>query len=218
MPSNSVLRWLDGSGWLLLAGGEDSDEIHALALGRLAADGGVAYVMLGQADLPAAEQMLADLEDLGAPPGYLVDVLTEDDDTIQQRLGEAGMIVMGSSGSPEVMRSALLGAAAAGIQEAYVNGAVILAQGTSAALFGTWLFLDNEALASGLEWLESALVLPGVTSVADNAQSKALLATQPGGIAIGVGVESALALGPAGEVETWGRREVTIALGQDYST
>ena len=216
MAHNNVLRWLDGRGWLVLSGGGDApSEIRATALGRVSADGGVAYVSLGsQAGL--GEKALADMEDLGAPPGYLVDVMTEDDQTIQTRLAEAGMVVIEGDASVDDLRSSLIGAAVDGIQTAYQNGAVVLAEGRAASVFGAWVLTEADELTSGFEWLENALVIPGITSVSESDVAKNVLARQSAAIAVGIGENSALALGPDGEVETWGERQVTIALGKDY--
>src|SRR5690606_13987307 len=97
MARNNVLRWQDGRGWLILSGGgADASDVRAQAIGRVSADGGVAYVSLSGAQ---AEKALADMEDLGAPSGYLVDVLTEDDETIQAKLSEAGLVVIEGSAS-----------------------------------------------------------------------------------------------------------------------
>jgi hypothetical protein len=213
MPSNAVLNWLDGRGWLVLSGGPD-ETVRAAAIGRAAADGGVAYISLKPG---AGEQALADMEDLGAPPGYLVDVLTEDDDTIRARLGEAGMIVLESADSVAEARSALLGAAAEGMLTAYQNGAVILAEGSSAGVFGAWALLENDRAVNGLDWLHATLVVPAVASLAQVPAAQAFLNQQPRAIAIGVDAGSALALGPDGELEPWGERRVTVTLGREFT-
>src|SRR5574338_120647 len=94
MAQNNVLRWQDGRGWLILSGGgQAASDVRAEALGRAAADGGVAYITLG-GRTESGEKALADMEDLGAPSGYLVDVLTEDDDTVNTKLSEAGIVVI----------------------------------------------------------------------------------------------------------------------------
>ena len=213
MANNAILRWLDGRGWLILSASSD-DEIRALALARASADGGVAYVSMGGA---AAEKTLADMEDLGAASGYLVDVLTEDDETIRQKLAEAGVIVIADGVDIASARDALMGAAISGIQDAFANGAVVLAEGASASVFGAWVMLNSSKITSGLNWLDSALILSGVTSVSESDEAKTVLNAQPAAIAVGIGRGSALALGPDGEVETWGNKQVTIALGRDYS-
>ncbi len=210
MPSQTVFHWLDGRGWLVFSGGE-SDEGRATALGRMAADGGVACVSF--ADDP--DYLLDDLADLGSPPAYLVDVFGEDDQTVHDQLAQAGMIVVEGGASALEIRGALRGPALEGMQAAYENGALILLEGTGAAAFAAWL-LEDEAVEAGLEWLIGALVLVGVRNAAPDA--KPVLDTQPTAIAVAVMSGSALALGPDGEIETWGQSEVTVALGAAYGT
>jgi hypothetical protein len=216
MAQHTVLQWMDGRGWLVLSGGHVAgSQVRAQALGRIAADGGVAYISLGSSS-NLGEQALADLDDLGAPPGYLVDVISEDDQTIQTRLADASMIVVEANSSVADLRSALIGAAADGIQAAYEHGAIILVEGLSAAVFGAWVYLQTGKIASGLDWLHNTLIVPGVTAIADSQAGREVLAAQPGAIAIGIGSGSALALGPDGEVEIWGEKQVTITLGRGY--
>lgn len=210
MPSQSVFHWLDGNGWLIFSGGAD-DDIRALALSRLAADGGVACVTL-EGDV---DRLLDDVADLGAPSGFLVDVFGEDDATIHNQLAQAGMVIIAGETNPFEVRGALRGAALDGIQAAYENGAVILVEGESCEAFGAWMLTDDEAEA-GLEWLIGALLLVGVENVAPYA--KPLLDAQPTAIAIAVMPGSALALSGEGQVEIWGAREVTVALGSAYGT
>lgn len=216
MARNNVLRWLDGRGWLVLSGGYVSgSEIRATALGRAAADGGVAYLNLG-GEVGSGEHALSDMDDLGAPPGYIVDVLTEDDETIQTKLADAGIIVVEAGANLTDVRSAVLGATSRGMQTAYQNGAVVLVEGLSIGVFGEWVMLESGTLASGLKWLENGVLLPGITAVSESEIGKTVLNRQPSAIALGIGIGSALALGPDGEVETWGGKQVTIALGRNY--
>jgi hypothetical protein len=215
MPSNNVFRWLDGAGWMIFSGGAtDDDTIRAQALGKLAADGGVAYVTLS-GDAESGERALEDMEDLGAPSGYIVDVTTEDDASIRQKLAEAGMVVIESGRSADAVRSSLFGAGIDGIQVAYENGAVVLAEGNSAMVFGAWVTMESGELKDGFEWLTSALIAPGVTNAAEWA--KDLLQSQPSAFAVGIGAGSALGLGSAGEIEIWGDGQVTVALGAQYT-
>ena len=209
MPSVSVFQWLDGAGWLVFSGGGD-DEIRALALGRSIADGAVACVSLtGNPD-----DLLDDIADLGAPSGYLVDVYGEDDETLHEKLGQAGMVIVAGGEDPAHVRGALRGAALEGSQEAYANGAIILLEGFSATAFGAWLI--HETIEDGLDWLQGAAVLTNVEDAAYYA--KPIFAAQPEAIAVNVMTGSALALGPDGQIERWGEREVTIVLGPAYGT
>lgn len=216
MASNAALHWLDGRGWLVFAGGVQGDDvIRARALGIASADGAVAVISVQGATL-WAEAVLADLEDLGAQSGYLVDVVTEDDEAVRTRLADAGIIVIGGDESVSNVRSALMGAAIEGIQAAFENGAVILVEGPGTMAFGAWVMLDDERFVSGFEWLAGALIVPGVTGVGNLPITQELMAMQPGAIAIGIGAGAALALGPDGQVDPWGDQQVSIALGPDF--
>ncbi len=212
MPTTNIFHWPDGRGWLILAGSAD-DDIRARALNQTAADGAIAYVKMS-GSLEAGEQTMEDMIALGAPSGYLVDVSAEDDETIVQQLTEAGMVVIESGANGADSRSVLLGAAAQGIQASYQSGGVILAEGFSAMVFGAWVVQDDGTLVSGLEWLQGALLAPGVISAAD--WGRAVLLERPTTIAIGIGLGSALALGPDGQVQAWGEGQITVALGRDY--
>lgn len=216
MASNAALQWLDGRGWLVLAGSTPAnDAVRGRALAISAADGGIAYLATRGVDT-AVEQIMLDMEDLGAPSGYLVDVLTEDDAVIQSKLAEAGMIVIGGDPSVSNVRSVLLGAAIAGIQQAFENGAVVLAEGPAAMAFGAWLLQDDGQINSGFGWLYNGLIVPGIASVSESPVTRVALAAQPSALAIGIGAGSALTLGPDGEVETWGEQQVSIALGPTF--
>jgi hypothetical protein len=212
MSISGILSWPEGRGWLVLSGGPHAlGEVRALALSRVSLlDGEVVYVGV---DEDSGEEIIDDLIDLGAPTGYLVNVLTEDDETIQASLSGAALIVIPGEIDALTLRSALMGAALEGMRAALEHGAVILAEGQAAAIFGKVIALDNGELLDGFHWLQQALVLPGVSSLADSVQVLEALAINAVEVAVGIGVGSALALGPEGQVETWGEREVTVVLG-----
>lgn len=206
MPSQSVFNWRDGRGWLVFSGGWD-DDIRALALARDAADGGVACVALsGDSD-----ELLDDISDLGALSSFIVDLFGEEDHSIQDKLSQAGMIIITGGSSPQDVRGALQGVALEAIATAFQNGAIILLEDMSAMAFGAWIIGDE--IEQGLGWLEGA-VLTGVNNAA--AYAIPVFETQPSAIAVAIMSGSALALGPDGQIESWGQREVTIALGPTY--
>ncbi|MEZ4666609.1 MAG: hypothetical protein R3E39_01595, partial [Anaerolineae bacterium] len=217
MARNNVLSWRDGRGWLVLAGGAAiGSSIRAQAIGRTAADGGVAYVALGASN--SIEAVLEDFEDLGAPSGYVVDVLSEDDDTIRSKLAEAGMVVISTDSDAETMHSGLLGAAAQGMELAFASGALILVEGVGSAVLGEMFVSSRGEYFNGLGWLDHALVLPGVVSIAETQVARAALVDHPSLMLIGIGDGSALALGPDGEFELWGDKQVTVAIGHSYTS
>ncbi len=219
MPQVNVLRWRDGRGWLVLDGGgaqlgdqEGVDlDIEAQALARIAYGEPIAYIWAAS-DADTADRHLARLDEMGAPTGYLVDVITEDDATIRAQLDEAGMIILGDGHAAEALRAALPGAALEGMQAAYARGAVILGMGAGAAALGSYV-----AGATGLGWLENAIIMPNYDDPSQAALLHSLLEEHPTAYGVGISSRSALALGAEGQVEAWGERRITIALGSALS-
>jgi hypothetical protein len=214
MPSANVFSWIDGRGWLILAPGSAGDsDIRAQAIQRISADGALACALVN-GETPAADRLLDDLEDLGAPAGYLVDLVAEEDALIEARLRDASFIVIESSSSVDGVRSALMGAGERGIRAAYENGAVILAEGLSAVFMGRWLMREGGTLVNGLNWLEASLIVPVANDL--TMLVKPVLDEYPDIFALGVGAQTALVLGPDGQVETWGSRQISVTLGSQY--
>jgi hypothetical protein len=208
-----VLQWIEGYGWLVLSGGNDAlSDIRAMALSKMKAGGGVAYLVLQE---DAADDLIEDMNELGAPTGYIVNVLTEDDATINQRLQEAQLIVLPLGVSKREVLSVLKGAALDAMKAAYERGAVILAEGEASSLFGKLFLVGNEGF-DGLAWLPDVLVVTGVTSLNDEHIAQDVLTVDAAAVAVGIGAGSALALGPLGAVETWGAAKVTIGLGRSF--
>jgi len=205
MPSVNVLRWIDGRGWIVLSGGAD-DDVRAMAINRSSADGGIAVIALDG----SGDDLNEDIGDLGAPSSYEVDVFTEDDESVENKIGEASVVLVSSAASADGARSALRGAAITGMLHAYQNGAVILLEGETAAAFGSWII----SAAEGLEWVEGAVILIGIQDAA--ARAKLILDAQPTAVALAIESGSALALGPDGQIEPWGNNQVTIALGSAF--
>ncbi len=212
MPQRSVFRWKEGRGWLVLASGA-ATEVRGMALTRLAADGGIACVAVGQ-DSAVADVILDDFADLGAPSGYVVDLQSEDDETLLNRLGEASLIVLNGNSAPSEARSELVGAAIEGIAQAYQNGAVILAEGSASVVFGLQLY-DRDDI-TGFNWLEDAILLPGIEVEGVEAFATNALQEYPDRLAIMIGDESAMAFGGDGQIEAWGLQQITLRLGAAF--
>jgi hypothetical protein len=208
MPQANVIRWRDGAGWLVLSGGSDSahgDDIEATALARIEAGRPIAYIWAA-GDVEAADKHLDALDELGGPTGYLVDVLTEDDDTLRQQLEIAGLVILGDGPNLKDLRSGLLGAAIEGIGTAFESGAVVLGIGNGAAVLGE---------QDGLSWVEGAIVVPKYEAESEQARLRDLLKANPKAYGLGIASGSALGLGPNGEVEAWGDGKVTVTLGRN---
>jgi hypothetical protein len=211
---HDILRWQAGNGWLVLSGGADAGgEIRSQALRRAKADGALAYLGFNEA---SADDALDDMQDLGAPTGYLVNVVAEDDDTIRAQLTSASLILIDNSVSADEWRSTLIGAGMDGIRAALNLGAVVLAEGEGAAALSAYFVHTQGRIVNGLGLVENTLLLPEITSLSQSESARAMLERDSKGLVIGVGVGSALVLGAEGQIEVWGEREVAIALGRDY--
>lgn len=211
MTRQSVFHWLDSRGWLVFSGSANSG-IRAQILNRLSTDGAVVLLTTGGEDVETADAALADLEELGAPAGYLVDVSTEDDETVRARVSEASLVVLETQAETQRVKSALQGAADEGIRAALANGAWLLAEGRAAEAVGEWYLRSSQDVRAGLNWLSQAFVLVGDATPAE--VIKRLLSEQPQAIVLSIASGSALVLGPDGEIETWGEGRVTVVLGQ----
>ena len=213
MPARAALRWLDAGGWLVLAGGESGSEVvRARALTIAAGDGPLAILATSGANR-AATRLLDDFEALGARSGFLLDLYVEDDVSLRSQLAEAGIVIAGAERDAASAQDALAGAPAEGMYQAWQCGALVLLEGASAMQAGSWVMMEAGRRNAGLAWVPGALVLPGVCHVAANPLARDLLGAEPAAVAIGIGPQAALALGPAGELEIWGEQQVSIALG-----
>ncbi len=216
MPQANVIRWRDGAGWLVLSSGAgevgvEAGDIEADALARVGVGRPIAYIWAA-GDIEAADKHLGALDDLGAPTGYLVDILTEDDETLRQQLEGAGMVIIGDGPNLDGLRSGLLGAAIEGIGTAFERGTVVFGIGQGAAVLGS--FLGDQ---DGLGWVAGAIIAPHYDHEGEPARLRNLLQKHPDAYGIGIATGSALALGPAGEVEAWGEGKVTVALGRSFA-
>jgi cyanophycinase-like exopeptidase len=219
MPQTNIFRWRDGIGWLVLSGGgalesDDNLSIAAAMLSHTVSQGPVAYIWAAS-DVESADYHMDVLRDLGARTGYLIDILTEEDDDLFRQINEAGVIILGDGPRQETLRDALVGTALRGIEEAFRRGATLYGVGASAALIGAYA-VDGEALVPGFSWLAHSIVLPGYTP--DRAERlRGCVQQIENGYGLGLGQGAALALGPLGEVEVWGNKSITVSLGQNYS-
>jgi hypothetical protein len=214
MPQANVIRWRDGTGWLVLSGGTTGDDadgdIEAETLARVEVGRPVAYIWAA-GDVESADKHLEALDELGAPTGYLVDVLTEDDDTLRKQLEIAGLVVLGNGPNTKELRSGLFGAAIEGIGTAFDRGAVIMGIGQGATVLGSIL-----GEQTGLGWVEGAIIAPEYNDENEQARLRDLLQKHPDAYGLGIAAGSALALGPNGEVEALGDGKVTVTLGRNY--
>jgi hypothetical protein len=186
--------------------------LRTAALARAAADGAVACVGVGSAGL--ADDLLDDMQDLGAPTGYVVDLLADGDELAVSKLTDAGLVAVVSDSAAADVRAYLSGTVLDAVAHAFQNGAVVYLEGAAAEAFGDYL-VEAEQLTSAFGWVLQALILatrdypPEIDTV--------YLDQRPDGIVIEIGQQAALALGPDGELELWGSQRVRLALGAAYN-
>ncbi len=220
MPQHNIFHWRGGRGWLVLSGGgssADSDaasSIEAHMLGRTTSQGPLAYIWAAS-DIETADQDMDALRELGARTGYLVDILSEDDETLSTQLSEAGVIILGNGPQYDVLHDALPGVVMDAIASAFERGATVYAIGRSAMLFGAFS-PRGDAFTTGLTWLAGAIIMANYKP-----ENAALLRDYVHGsgaaYGLGLGHSSAIAFGPSGEVEVWGNRAITVTLSERYA-
>jgi hypothetical protein len=208
-----------GLGWLVFSGGNElTGAIRSIVIERSSLDGPL--VCLAVAGDDAADRALDDMQDLGAVSGYVVDVVTEDDETIEQQIAQASIVLLPSelSDSIAVLHENLMGAPLRGLLRAYERGAILLFEGRLAQLFGGYALDDDTSqVVEGLGWLENSLVLPGALDLQTHEVASQFLKDNRNGVVIGIPVAGALAVFGQGGVETWRDEKVTVVLGANYS-
>lgn len=213
MANNHILQWPHGRGWIILSGGHVSGSpLRTQVLQRVNREGPVVY--LGQGN--PSDETLDDLEDLGAPTGFHVDLVAEDDESIIEQVKGASLVVIDETHSAESMKHNLAGAAIEGILEAYRLGAVLFFEGQNASVIGSVFVNEDGILIDGLDWLTNTLVMVGAELQNQPVTAQSVLQVRRELSALEIAFGSALALGPFNQVETWGNAQVKITLGQDH--
>jgi hypothetical protein len=217
---SSIFQWPDGAGWLVLSGGGnfrkgESEGVDTRMILRGAADGALAYVWAAS-DLDTAEHYLTYIADLGGRSGYPVDIVSEDDASLNSQLGEAGLIVVGDGNQGMRLYNALHGPAIQAILAAYLNGALIMGVGVGAEVFGSWFLRGGDDPRPGFGWLSNALLQVSPAHPTTHKPRRELFQREPLAYSVELGQDSALALGPEGQVELWGKRQIAVSLGQGY--
>ncbi len=222
MFQSSIFQWPEGTGWIVLSSGGnflegETEAIDSRMLTQSAADGPL--VCIGAAnDADTTEQYLRYLTDLGGRTSYPVDIIAEDDISLNAHLSNAGIIVIGDGPNDENLYNGLHGAAIQAIRLAYEHGALIMGIGIGAEVMGQWLVRSSlKDTRPGFGWLTNSAILSGVPTDGDKQLLQGLLEDQPTAYGLGIRPRSAMAFGPGGHVELWGQQQIAISLGKSYS-
>ncbi|MCY4464897.1 MAG: hypothetical protein OXE46_05115 [Chloroflexi bacterium] len=209
MTGQVPFGWRQAEGWLILSGGAHYlSEIRAMALSRC--NPGADIACISQADA-MGDALMDDLAELGAPTGYHIDLAEHDNNQIYERITSAGMIVI-EAHCADSLRLALSQTAVHALKQALSGGTLILCEGAAAGLFGAHRLSAEDGLMRGLNFVQGAVILPADADSSDYA-ARLVQGALPEVAVIGLARGSALALGPGGQLETWGNRDVTIRLG-----
>ena len=210
MSAGAPFSWLDSNGWLVLSGRPDAlSEIRAQALSRYDAAGAIAYISLA-GDL--GDALMDDMAELGAPTGYLVDLEEADNNEIYERLSAAGMIVIEAAHDPELLQRLMTQTATSALKSALERGGLILFEGAAAAIVGEHRLTAQGELTAGLNFVHKVLISTSLDGGAEGELARNVHYDLPDVSIMGLRPGSALALGPAQQIETWGDGEVTISL------
>ncbi|GAB1422481.1 hypothetical protein MASR2M15_27150 [Anaerolineales bacterium] len=212
-PENRPFSWYDAIGFLVLAGSNTSDSpIRAQVITRAATDGGIAYISLAE---DGGDAFLEDMDDLGAPPGFMIDLYEDDPETIEDGLSEAGIVVIQAGERIDTLYAALRGKAIGLLRSALERGAFIFVEGDAIQIFGTWFVSDEGQLRDGFDWVHNSLIIPD----SQNPEMiQALLMNIPKAIGLTIGQASALVLTYDQTMELWGNRDVKISFGSQFDT
>lgn len=210
MSVSAPLKWLPSNGWIVLSGYADAlSEIRAQALSRYNGSGDIAYISLAE-DL--GDELMDDMAELGASSGYLVDLEEQDNNEIYERLSAAAMIVVDAAGQSERLLRLLRRTAIHALKEALNRGSLLFFEGAAAAIAGEYILTSDSRIESGLNLVQNTLLATDVSSIAGDAALRCARAELPDATFLGLTTGSALALGPDGQIETWGERQVAISL------
>ena len=222
MPRRGPLHWVDGQGWLVLLGGgslqrgeTDIVDSHVLSIANL--DRPMA-VLWGGGSQEEAEAVLEHYAALGGPGGeaLVLDSTPFHAPDFLSLLAEAGILYLGGENQLWLARSLQNTPALKQIVKGFatLQSLLIVGAGGGAAALGAWVS-DSASPAQtspGLNFLQSALVAPHFTRSEEAVALRDVLQAYPRFVGLGIPDGAALALGPRGQVETWGKGEVTAVV------
>jgi cyanophycinase len=225
MPQRGGLEWVEGSGWIVLAGGGsiargELDLITARVLTLANLDRPLVVLHAG-GDGEEAEALVDHYTALGGPGGeaFVVSEMSRsqlDDPDFLALLTEAGILHL-SGANPRALTRTLHNTQALKrivLGFATLQGLMIVGSGGGAAALGAWVTPPQQPAeeAPGLNFVRTAIVAPHFTRTEEAEALHRLLHKRPGFIGLGIPDGTALGLGPEGEVETWGVGEVTAVV------
>ena len=219
------LRWRTGAGWLVLVGGgpwRSTEPIDRKAIEAMADDAPIAFVPAAGCPPDYGESFVAHYASLGAPPGYVVpihDGASARDPVNVRRLAQAGLIYFGGEDAQRLLDTMTGTPALDAVAAAYAAGTVVVGYSAGAVALAAWGVSSDRGggVLRGWGWLPNAIVAPHYMPDQANGLRAALI-DHPDLLGLGIPDDIGLALGPNGEVFTWGSGQVTVTLGPKFDS
>ena len=225
MPQQGPLQWPDGEGWLVLLGGGDrargeTDLVDAQVLSLVNLDRPM-VVLFSDGPRAAADDLLEHYTLLGGPGGEAFTLSEMTRAQLQapaflDLLREAGTLVLGGENPLPLVRNLHGTQALEHILRGFttLQALTIVGTGGGAAAVGMWAVGPSPRflLAEGLDLLPNTVIVPHFTRTEDSPVLRQLSQIGPGLLGLGIPDGTALAFGPQGQVETWGRDQVTAVV------
>lgn len=217
--SHPVFHRREGEGWLVLAGsipelGGRSGTLMERLLALLDLSRPIVAIAAPDADPGEVQEFLEGLEDwLGTEAG----VLELDTDLDIAGWEDSGLLFLFGD-DREAWIGELRDLAADRLTRAFERGAIVLAAGGAASIFGArWISsVRPDLLSEGLDWLPGSMILtdpgeahgPLVRGWLQEPDPRTAIVLEPGSI---------LALGPGGVVEIWSDAAPEVLLGTGWA-
>ena len=223
MGKAGPLRWRDGRGWLVLTGGgkpKDISHILRAAIEAMSDESPVVFVPTASAapdgDHDTSQRILAQIETLGGPAGYVAPIFTHTDATDLRnvrRLAQAGLVYLGDGQAQRLITTLSDTPTLDALAAAYEAGAVVVAAGAAACALGARGLCEQEI--AGWGWLPDVLICP---YYAEALTLREAVKTHPECLGLGIPQDTALALGPENQVQTLSAsgQQVTVVLGHRF--
>lgn len=220
---NLPIEWREGKGWLVLIGGttyfwRGTEAIDRAAIDAISLDAPIAFVPAANCPPDYGTSFLAAYQRLGAPDGYVVPINDRESAYGAQNaalLREAGLIYFGGGDTTALLASMTDTPALEAVAEAYERGAVVVGMSAGAIGIAERGLSLGAGVLDGWGWLPHVLV-----SVHHNAEREtsfeAALREHPEHLGLGLPEDAALALGPLGEIESWGDEEIVVKRGAAF--
>lgn len=230
MPQRGPLAWVEGEGWLILCGGGDwrrgeTDVVDAHILSIANLDRPM-VALFSEGDRETTHGLIEHFTHLGGPGGEALVLAGAQRQTLHEPrflslIAEAGILYLGGTQPWILTRSLQNTPALARILKGYgtLQGLLIVGADGGAAALGAWIATAAPAAptAPGLGFVRSAIIAPQFTGAQEAVALRAQLQQHPGFLGLGIPSGAALALGPQGQVETWGQGDVTAVVQESAS-